>query len=206
MHAASIDFARGGNRRLFASLHNRQWVEHDRRSQSPTATLKRQEHDVAGVMRALLLSSMCMASPAVMAAPAAPLGCFARTYDAAHLRDHRGQQVRRLWLRLETSRYEAGKIEFGLTVWLRGQPQAWLAGGRCEPDPIELRCQPDTDGASGLLITRAGRNLRLSNPGKLKIFDDVTGPDLNDRLLSGPDHSTFLLSPAPDATCKDTRP
>lgn len=159
---------------------------------------------MAGVMRALLLSSMCMASPTGMAAAAVPLGCFVRTYDAAHLRNHPRQKVRRLWLRLETSRYEAGKIEFGLNIWLRGQPQTWRAGGRCEP--IALRCQPDTDGASGLLITRAGRNLRLSNPGRLKIVDDVTGPDLNDRLLGGPDHATFLLSPARDVACRDTRP
>lgn len=161
---------------------------------------------MAGVMRALLLSCIFMASPAGIAAAAVPLGCFARTYDAAHLRDHPGQQVRRLWLHLETSRYEAGKIEFGLRIWLRGKRQAWRAGGRCEPDPVELRCLPDTDGASGLLITQVGRNTRLSNPGRLKIVDDVTGPDLNERLLGGSDHSTFLLSPAPAAACRDTRP
>lgn len=161
---------------------------------------------MAGVMRALLLSSMCMASPTGMAAAAVPLGCFVRTYDAAHLRDHRGQQVRRLWIRLENSRYDADETDFGMNLWVRGMPQTWRAGGRCEPNGNGLRCRPDTDGASELLITMTGTSLRLINPGKLKIFDDATGPDLNEKLLDGPDHSAFLLAPVQDAVCKDTRP
>lgn len=162
---------------------------------------------MAVLASALLVSVAWMASFVSLAAAAqTPLGCFSRTYDAAHLRSHRSQQVQRLWIRLETSRYDPGKIDFGMNLWVRSQQQIWRAGGRCEPSGKGLRCQPDTDGASELLITLEGRNLRLTNPGKLKIFDDVTGPDLNDRLIGGPGDSTFLLPAARDAVCKDARP
>lgn len=153
---------------------------------------------------ALLVSAAWMASSASWAVAAEiPLGCFSRTYDAAHLRSHRSQQVHRLWIRVEKSRHDPGKIDFAMNVWIRSEQRIWRAGGRCEPSGKGLRCQPDTDGASELLITLAGRNLRLTNPGKLKIFDDVTGPDLNDRLIGGPGDSTFLLPATRDAVCGD---
>ncbi len=157
--------------------------------------------------RVLLVTAAGMASCAGLAAAAdMPLGCFGRTYDAAHLQSHQGQQVRRLWLRIEASRYDAGKIDFGMNVWVRNKPQDWRAGGRCEPGDAGLKCRPDTDGASELLVTLEGGNLRLANPGRLKIYDDVTGPDLNDMLIGGPEDSVFLLRAMPDTACKDNHP
>jgi hypothetical protein len=162
---------------------------------------------LAALKSAVLLPAAFLASFAGMAVAAEmPLGCFSRTYDTAHMRTHRSQQVQRLWIRVEKSRYDPGKIDFGMNVWLRSQPQIWRAGGRCEPSGGALECQPDTDGASKLLITREGRNLRLTNPGKLKIVDDVTGPDLNDRLIGGAGDSAFLLRATPEAVCRDARP
>ena len=133
------------------------------------------------------------------------LGCYARTYDAAHMRNNRSQQVRRLWLHVGVSRYDAGKMEFGLNVWVRGKPQIWRAGGLCEPDANSWRCRPDTDGASELLITLKGASMHLSNPGRLKISDDETGPDLNDMLLGPPGDSLFVLQRARDIVCKRAR-
>jgi hypothetical protein len=131
---------------------------------------------LAAFASTLLISAAWLASFTGLAAAAQiPLGCFSRTYDTAHLRNHRSQQVQRLWIRIEESRHERGKIDFGMNLWLRGHQQIWRAGGRCEPNGTGLKCQPDTDGASELLITLEGRNLRLTNAGKLKIFDDVTG-------------------------------
>ncbi|RDJ27007.1 hypothetical protein DWF00_08290 [Bosea caraganae] len=155
----------------------------------------------------ILVSAAWMASFGSLAVAAQmPLGCFSRTYDTAHLRIHHSQQVQRLWIRFEESRYDPGKIDFGMNLWVRSQKQIWRAGGRCKPSGRGLRCQPDTDGASELLVTLEGRNLRLTSPGKLKIFDDVTGPDLNERLIGGSADSTFLLQATPDAACKDARP
>ena len=157
------------------------------------------------IARTVLASAVWLASFGSLAAAAQTLGCFSRSYDAAHLRKHPGQQVQRLWIRVEASRYDPGKLDFGMNLWVRNQKQIWRAGGRCEPAGKGLRCQPDTDGASALLITLEGRNLLLTNPGKLKIYDDVTGPDLNDRLIGGPADSSFLLPAARDSVCKDTR-
>lgn len=162
---------------------------------------------MAAFKSALLVSAVWIASSASSAVAAQmPLGCFSRTYDTAHLRSHRSQQVQRLWIRVETSRYDPSKIDFGMNLWVRGQQQIWRAGGRCEPSGRGMRCQPDTDGASEFLITLEGRNLRLTNSGKLKIFDDITGPELNDRLIGGPGDSTYLLPATPAAVCKDPRP
>lgn len=161
---------------------------------------------MAGDLRALLLSAAGLMGLAHIAtASERPLGCYACTYDAAHLRDNRNQQVRRLSLHVGVSPHGSQKMEFGLQVWVRGKPQIWRAGGSCEANASGWRCRPDTDGASELLITVKGANIQLSNPGKLKIFDDETGPDLNDMLLGASGDSFFLLHPARDTVCKSTR-
>lgn len=161
---------------------------------------------MTGVARAVQVSIVCtvLLSGTPVAARSL-LGCFARTYDAAHLHLHLDQQVQRLWLRVEKSRYDSGKIDFGMNLWIRGRQQIWRAGGRCEQSAEGLSCQPDTDGASGLLLSLEGRNLRLTNLGKLKIFDDETGPDLNEKLIDGPGDATFLLRPARGAVCNTSR-
>lgn len=156
--------------------------------------------------RIFLVSAAWLTSFGSLAAAARTLGCFSRSYDVAHLRKHPSQQVQRLWIRVEASRYDPGKIDFGMNLWVRNHKQIWRAGGRCEPAGKALRCQPDTDGASELLIRLEGRNLHLTNPGKLKIVDDVTGPDLNERSIGGPGDSTFLLPATRGIACKDARP
>lgn len=159
--------------------------------------------DFLPVAATLLSLSSVMASAGAHAASKAPIGCFVRAYDSAHLRDHRSQQTRRLQIRVEPSPHDFGKTDFGMIVWIRGKSQAWRAGGRCEPDPKGWRCIPDTDGASPLFLTPVGRNLRLANPGSLKVSDDVTGPDLNDTSLGAPGDVSFLLMPAKSSACTD---
>lgn len=133
-----------------------------------------------------------------------PIGCFARTYDAGHMRGHSHQQVRRLWVRLEDSPYDSGKTIFSMNLWIRGHQQTWSAGGLCEPDGNGWICHPDTDGASKLLLSKRNRDLRLVNPGRLKIEDDRTGPGLNTVNLSGPGDFSYVLRSSGDAACKDT--
>lgn len=154
-----------------------------------------------GVLVGLLVAGTVCGS-ADLAAAAPPLGCFERTYDAAHLRKHPGQQVTRLWLRIGAA---DDTIGFSMNVWIRGKRQVWRAGGTCTPSGDGWMCRPDTDGASPLAITRQGKTLRLDNPGTLKIEDDVTGPDLNDAILAGPGDASFVLRAASDRLCKDTR-
>jgi hypothetical protein len=158
---------------------------------------------LAWLTRTLFITS-CMVSLAGVASSAErPSGCFARTYDAAHMRGHPKQQVRRLWIEIKDSPYDAGKTIFGMNLWLRGKPQIWRAGGVCEPDGQGWTCQPDTDGASKLLVAFRSGQLRLINPGMLKIEDDETGPDLNDVHLRGPGDFSFLLRQGPGSVCKD---
>ncbi len=149
-----------------------------------------------------MLAAGTIAPASVALASDRPMGCYSRTYDAAHLHDKPGQHVRRLWLYVGVSPYNSAETIFGMHVWVRGKLQIWRAGGLCTPTPGGWNCRPDTDGASELVITSNGGALRLSNPGKLKVIDDVTGPDLNDMLLGGPGDSVFLLHPAPALVCK----
>jgi hypothetical protein len=155
------------------------------------------------LMRTLIIATSLLTLAGMAVAAERPSGCFARTYDAGHMRDHPSQQVRRLWISLEASRNDPGKAEFGLQLWLRGKRQVWRAGGPCEPSATGWSCQPDTDGASKLLITMADGRLHLANPGRLQVFDDRTGPDLNTAHLGHPGDAAFSLLPARAAICKD---
>jgi hypothetical protein len=159
----------------------------------------RRELPLKAVIRAVVTVALVVGS-AGLATAAPPLGCFVRTYDAAHLRNHPDQQVTRLWVRIGPF---GDRIFFGMNIWLRGKRQIWRAGGPCVPSGDGWTCQPDSDGASPLIITRKGATLRLDNPGSLKIEDDVTGPDLNDAMLAGPGDASFALRSAADRFCKD---
>ncbi len=153
---------------------------------------------------AFFLGAFSLAGTAT-AAPKAS-GCFARTYDAAHMRDNRSQHVQRLWLRLDHAESEPGKASFGMQVWVRGKPQIWRAGGQCERAGESWICEPDTDGASRLLLQLREGKLHVANPGKLKIQDDRTGPDLNDMNVGGRADAAFVLRPARTSICKDASP
>ena len=88
---------------------------------------------------------------------------------------------------------------FGVRAFVRGKPQMWLAGGSCAPDGPAWTCRPDTDGASTIRLEAVGAALKMDNPGRLKVFDDRTGPGLNTRMIGGEAERTFLLPPAKDA-------
>ena len=132
-------------------------------------------------------------------------GCFERSYPAIYLNEHPGQSVRHLTLRLYLPNPQNPDVYFGIRVKLSGHRQVWNAGGPCHALGEVWRCQPDTDGASVLIVKADSTGARLENPGKLEVFYDKTGPGLNTRNLGGAAERVFLLRPVSLRTCSPKR-
>ncbi|WP_293863071.1 hypothetical protein [uncultured Alsobacter sp.] len=154
------------------------------------------------MVRAMLATALAASLGVSAPASAAPVGCFGRSYDARHLRSHPQQQVSRMWLRLELADASKGEGRFALAVTLRGKRQSWSAGGTCRAAAEAWTCQPDTDGDPPLVMALAGPTLKLDNPRGLKVFDDVTGPDLNTARIGAPGDGVFQLRQAPGRECE----
>lgn len=150
---------------------------------------------------ALLVAASSLPAGLGSAAAAPPTGCFERVYSDAHMRANPQQVVRRLVISLGWSDYSM-QNEFGFRVWLRGKKQLWAAGGPCEAQAGTWVCQPDTDGAPKVFASGKGDALEFSKPGRLKVIDDATGPDLNDELIGGPANTTFRLTRTSAAKCE----
>lgn len=130
-----------------------------------------------------------------------PLGCYERIYGPTHLAAHPAQDVRRVAVVIGPSPYGAG-FDLGVLLRTRGWLGAWHAGGHCMANGSGWTCRPDTDGASDIVIEPKGKGIRVLNRGRLKVYDEKTGPDLNDRLIGGPSDMVFDLDPAPSPACR----
>ncbi len=132
-----------------------------------------------------------------------PKGCYARVYSAQHLRENMMQNVRSLRIAIGVD--QSGQPVFGVVARLKDKPQIWRAGGPCKAQGALLHCQPDTDGASPIMLSAHGTGLRLEIPKQLQVFDDRTGPDLNTHQIGGQEEARFNLSAAPASLCKSDR-
>lgn len=148
-----------------------------------------------------VLAVAALTTTAVSAAAAPPSGCFERVYSDEHMRDHPKQMVRRMIVSIGWDDYYKQNI-FGVKAWLRSKKQVWRAGGSCDSQADPSICRPDTDGAPDVYALMNGDTLEFSIPRSLKIFDDVTGPGLNEDWIRGPEDATFLLARARAANCK----
>lgn len=150
-------------------------------------------------IRVALAATLAMQVGTAAAAP--PEGCFERAYSERHMREHPGQTVRRIVLRLGPG--EGGVQDgFAVQAWLRGRTQVWRAGGPCARNRELWICQPDTDGAPPVSAALRDGRLAFSNPKRLKVVDDRTGPDLDEDRIAGPANAFFLLSRTARATCR----
>ena len=150
-------------------------------------------------MRIAILMLALLTVSGAAAKPLAP-GCFARTYDAAHLAAHPDQRVRRIVLRVEPAASD-GRVPFGLELSTRNRRPVWHAGGTCEPAGAAWSCRPDTDGAPMLGLVAEGTGMRLDNSRYLSIFDMVTGPGLQRVDIRAPGDAVFRLAKASARTC-----
>jgi len=139
---------------------------------------------------------LILALPAA-AGPDAP-GCFARTYDRAHLAQHPDQVVTAVMLRIyRPPRGNADKYWFLAQFRLRGKDKPLRTSGICNETASGLRCLVECDGGGVDVVPRA-RDATMH-------LDRISGPacdeDSAQELTGGKDDRVFRLDRVNDATC-----
>lgn len=180
-------------------------------------------------MRALALVTLAgLASPALAqaAAPQPFLGdilepvhgrsvCYARVYDAEHLRRNPGQKVRSLVLQVRHYHHKPSKFSpdgqrnyyFALAARVKGERGRLVATGECGAGGDLSGCGPECDGG-GFTLTRGPGGtllLDLSDYKRLRMSRGCGGGDDEEDafvLEPGPDDLRFRLSPADPAQCR----
>lgn len=131
-------------------------------------------------------------------------GCYARTYDPAHLAAHAGQRVTALAVRVTKATDPSAAATADVTAKLKGSPWTWVTGGDCKPQAGALLCDFQETGAAARL-SRQGGGLRMAAVGSL-VLDaeghETGGGERTLATLSTVEDGLFLLTPAPAAACE----
>ena len=136
--------------------------------------------------------------------------CFARRYDAAHLKAHPAQKVTAVAVRILYHRHEADgtftagqrNYYFTLTANLRGRKAALTSSGECGPRDGAIVCMVECDGG-GFALSRGTHGsvlLDLTRFGRLRLSRGCDEDDARE-LEPGQDDKRFWLHPAGDASC-----
>jgi hypothetical protein len=143
------------------------------------------------------------------AAPDPWLGCWTRVYDATHLSKHPGQKVTALTLSI-SEREPAGDKDPGkylatITAKMRNAVDTYtnLDGARCSEANGSLSCVTDGFYVGQFSLEPAAKNMKIALHGGDHLAL-VPGVDLDAFVELSPDnpeHSLFLLQPAPAKTC-----
>ena len=137
--------------------------------------------------------------------------CFAREYDAAHLKAHPDQKVQSIAFRLAYFMHEPDEYYpkgqrnyyFELRTVMRDGGRKIGAAGECVPSPdgTNVFCGVECDGG-GVLIRRAstkgGMLVDLGATGRIRMSE---GCDGGIDLEPGADDRVFLLSEVPAGAC-----
>jgi hypothetical protein len=146
-------------------------------------------------------------------APDPWLGCWTRVYDATHLAKHPKQAVSGLTLSIE-SREPSGDSDPGpylatLYGTFRGKPDIYAmpSGGRCVVAGAakdQLSCVTDGFFVGKFELAPAAKNMKIVLKGSDEHIALVPGVDTASFVVLSPDnpeHSLFVLNPAPAKTC-----
>lgn len=130
--------------------------------------------------------------------------CYARSYSAAHLKEHPAQRVAKIEIDMAKENPD-GKpiteeaIELGFGVQLKTSPEWYTNVAICKSAGPEMNCFLEGDGGSFTLTAAEGGSLRLKTgdyglaiEGE-KDFMELPGDKGDDRV--------FVLPPAPQAAC-----
>ncbi|MGE5259765.1 MAG: hypothetical protein ACM3MH_02675, partial [Actinomycetota bacterium] len=146
-------------------------------------------------------------------APDPWLGCWTRVYDATHLAKHPKQAATGLTLSIE-SREPSGDSDPGpylatLYGTFRGKPDVYAmpSGGRCVVAGAakdQLSCVADGFFVGKFELAPAAKNMKIVLKGSDEHIALVPGVDTASFVVLSPDnpeHSLFVLNPAPAKTC-----
>jgi hypothetical protein len=144
------------------------------------------------------------------AAPDSWIGCWSRVYDAAHLAKHLGQKVTAITLSIAArdgaSGDAPGDYRAKLTALMRDKPDTYSnpGGSRCVASGEMLSCFTDGFFLGKFSLEHAGKNMKLAISGADEHVALVPGVDLSSFVVlspENPEHTLFLLNPAPAKTC-----
>jgi hypothetical protein len=144
------------------------------------------------------------------AAPDSWIGCWSRVYDAAHLAKHPGQKVTAITLSIAArdgaSGDAPGDYRAKLTALMRDKPDTYSnpGGSRCVASGETLSCFTDGFFLGKFSLEPAGKNMKLAISGADEHVALVPGVDLSSFVVlspENPEHTLFLLNPAPAKTC-----
>jgi len=143
-------------------------------------------------------------------APDPWLGCWARVYDAVHLSKHPGQKVSSLTLSIGPRDGESGdapgKYLAKITALMRDKPGSYsnLDGARCVAAEAKLSCFTDGFFLGRFTLEPAGKNMKFVLRGRDEHLALVPGVEVSAFIVLSPEtpeHTLFLLNPAPAKTC-----
>lgn len=137
--------------------------------------------------------------------------CYARTYDAAHLERHPGQQVTSVLFSLEYFQHEPDQYHpdgqrnyyFGMGVTLRDGAGLLGTGGECVPRDGSIWCGVECDGGA-VLLKRADDGsilVDLESTGRIRMAVCGDEEDAMD-LEPGLDDRQFRLDKAGAEVCQ----
>jgi hypothetical protein len=146
-------------------------------------------------------------------APDPFVGCWSRVYDATHLAKHPGQKVTALTLSV-AARTPAGDSDPGaylakLAGKFRDKQDVYVmpSGGRCVVTGSakdQLACVTDGFFIGKFELAPAAKNMQIVLHGNDEHIALVPGVDISAFVLlsaDNPEHSLFLLQPAPAKSC-----
>ena len=168
----------------------------------------------SGLLAVLVLVVGCSGAlaqdEAAEEAPDPWIGCWSRVYDAVHLSKHPGQKVAAMTLSISArdgaSGDAPGNYLARVTALLRDRPDSYAnpGGARCVVSGDKLSCFTDGFFLGKFSVERAGKNMKLAISGADEHLALVPGVDLAAfTVLSpeNPEHTLFLLNPAPAKAC-----
>ena len=150
-------------------------------------------------------------APAAVA-PDPWVGCWSRLYDQAHLKKHPGQFVTAVTVAIDprtaAGDKDAGAYSARVAANFRGKPETYTTpySARCGTAGTDdrLRCFLDGFFVGQFSLERAGKNIKLALPDKADSVALVPGVELSAFMMltpQNPEHSVFLLMPAPKNVC-----
>lgn len=147
--------------------------------------------------------------------PATPgaRACFARTYDAAHLRAHPHQRVTAVTFLMRTTGFDKkgewvltpdGKAEytrtlFGIRFARRDLRKPQTTSGECAQGESEAHCYVECDGG-GVVLEKSGEGLLLKLLDQGIRIEDCDEKDV--RLMPGRDDKAFRVDKVDGAQCR----
>jgi len=139
------------------------------------------------------------ATPTALAADAW-LGCYARSYDAAHLQKNPGQKIRAFAIELKPA--EESEAAYGalITAATTSGKLRYRHDADCLRAEAALECWVSAY-RGYVVLTRTADGVRVENPLGFRL-DAADDPDRSLEIEADVDHRVFLLAKAGPDRCK----